>query len=39
LKIDYQHYLEKQLAPVCDGLLALYDTSFAKVCGQQMSLF
>jgi DNA polymerase-2 len=39
LKIDYQHYLEKQLAPVCDGLLALYDTSFAKICGQQMSLF
>ena len=39
LKIDYQHYLEKQLAPVCDGLLALYDTSFAEICGQQMSLF
>jgi DNA polymerase-2 len=39
LKIDYQHYLEKQLAPVCDSLLALYDTSFAKICGQQMSLF
>jgi DNA polymerase-2 len=39
LKIDYQHYLEKQLAPVCDGLLALYNTSFAKICGQQMSLF
>jgi hypothetical protein len=27
------------LAPVCDGLLALYNTSFAKICGQQMSLF
>lgn len=39
LQIDYQHYLEKQLAPVCDGLLGLYDTSFAKICGQQMSLF
>jgi DNA polymerase-2 len=39
LQIDYQHYLEKQLAPVCDGLLALYDTSFAEICGQQMSLF
>ncbi|MGK0247436.1 MAG: DNA polymerase-2 [Oleispira sp.] len=39
LKIDYQHYLEKQLAPVCDGLLALYNTSFAKICGQQMTLF
>lgn len=39
LQIDYQHYLEKQLAPVCDGLLVLYDTSFAKICGQQMSLF
>jgi DNA polymerase-2 len=39
MKIDYQHYLEKQLAPVCDGLLALYDTSFSKICGQQMSLF
>ena len=39
LQIDYQHYLEKQLAPVCDGLLALYKTSFAKICGQQLSLF
>jgi DNA polymerase-2 len=39
LQIDYQHYLEKQLAPVCDGLLALYNTSFAEICGQQMSLF
>jgi DNA polymerase II len=39
LSIDYQHYLEKQLAPVCDGLLALYDTSFAEICGQQLSLF
>lgn len=39
LKIDYQHYFEKQIAPVCDGLLALYDTSFAEICGQQMSLF
>jgi DNA polymerase-2 len=39
LQIDYQHYLEKQLAPVCDGLLSLYDTNFAKICGQQMSLF
>jgi DNA polymerase II len=39
LMIDYQHYFEKQLAPVCDGLLALYDTSFAEICGSQMSLF
>lgn len=39
LQIDYQHYFEKQIAPVCDGLLALYNTSFAKICGQQMSLF
>lgn len=39
LQIDYQHYLEKQLAPVCDGLLALYDTSFSEICGSQMSLF
>lgn len=39
LRIDYQHYFEKQIAPVCDGLLALYNTSFVKICGQQMSLF
>ena len=39
LQIDYQHYFEKQIAPVCDGLLVLYDTSFAEICGQQMSLF
>jgi len=37
--LDYQHYLEKQLAPVADGILHFVGTSFAAITGRQISLF
>ena len=40
--IDHAHYLEKQLAPVCDVVLSMLGpsaTSFAKIAGSQRSLF
>jgi DNA polymerase II len=37
--IDHEHYLVKQLAPVCDVILPFLDTSFEKIAGQQTSLF
>jgi DNA polymerase-2 len=37
--LDYQHYLEKQLAPVADGILHFLNTSFAEITGAQISLF
>lgn len=37
--LDYQHYLERQLAPVADGILGFLDTSFAAIAGQQLDLF
>jgi DNA polymerase-2 len=37
--IDYAHYLDKQIAPVCDVILPFLDTSFSRVAGAQTSLF
>ena len=37
--IDYGHYLEKQLAPVCDVVLPFLGTSFERIAGNQRSLF
>lgn len=37
--IDYAHYIEKQLAPVCDVVLAFLGTSFDRLAGMQTSLF
>ncbi|MCG8316780.1 MAG: DNA polymerase II [Pseudomonadales bacterium] len=37
--IDYDHYLERQLAPAVDGLLAELGTSLSEILNQQMSLF
>jgi DNA polymerase-2 len=37
--IDHEHYLAKQLAPVCDVVLPFVGTSFEKVAGSQTSLF
>ncbi|MEM0953654.1 MAG: DNA polymerase II [Pseudomonadota bacterium] len=37
--LDYGHYLERQLAPVADGILHFLDTSFEAICGRQQSLF
>ena len=40
-KIDYDHYIEKQLRPIADSLLTFYDTSFEDVVkgSSQSSLF
>jgi DNA polymerase-2 len=37
--LDYQHYIEKQLAPVADGILHFDGSSFAEITGRQISLF
>ncbi len=29
--IDYEHYIEKQLKPIADGILVFYDTTFSDV--------
>lgn len=37
--IDYEHYRERQLAPVADGILYFVNDSLAAITDQQMSLF
>ncbi|MDB5218699.1 MAG: polymerase, partial [Myxococcaceae bacterium] len=37
--IDTEHYLAKQLAPVCDVVLGFLGTSFERIAGLQTSLF
>ena len=37
--IDYQHYLDKQLAPAADGILQFMDTSFQSITDAQMTMF
>jgi len=37
--LDYQHYLDRQLAPAADTILHFLGTSFAQLAGTQMSLF
>ena len=36
---DYAHYLDRQLAPVADGILNLFGQSFEKLNGKQMDMF
>lgn len=36
---DYHHYLDRQLAPVADGILHFLGTSFAAVTEAQITLF
>ena len=36
---DYQHYLDKQLAPAADGILHFMDTSFGTLTDAQMDMF
>lgn len=36
---DYQHYLDKQLAPAADGILQFLDTSFAAITDAQLQMF
>ena len=37
--LDYQHYIDSQLAPVADGILHFLDVSFAQLTGDQIDLF
>jgi DNA polymerase-2 len=37
--IDYQHYLEKQLAPAADAVLPFLGERFMSIGGRQLSLF
>lgn len=37
--LDYQHYLERQLAPAAESLLHFLDKSFAQLSGRQLDLF
>ncbi|MDX2054435.1 MAG: DNA polymerase II [Polyangiaceae bacterium] len=37
--IDYEHYVERQLEPIVDGILHFLGRSFAEVAGSQMRLF
>lgn len=36
---DYQHYIDRQLAPVANGILQFLDTSFEAVSTTQLSMF
>ncbi len=36
---DYQHYVDKQLAPVADSILYFLDTTFAKITARQLDAF
>ncbi len=36
---DYNHYIDKQLAPVADSILYFLDTSFAQITDRQMNVF
>lgn len=36
---DYQHYIEKQLAPAADGILQFLNTSFSTITDAQMQMF
>ena len=36
---DYQHYVDKQLAPVADSILYFLDTSFERITARQLDVF
>ncbi len=37
--LDYDHYIDKQLAPAADGILQFLNTSFAQITDAQMQMF
>jgi len=37
--LDYQHYVDRQLEPVADGILAFVGSSFAALTERQIGLF
>jgi DNA polymerase-2 len=39
LPLDYEHYIDRQLMPVVDGILNLLGDSFARLTDQQLGLF
>ena len=38
-KIDYQHIIDRQLAPVADGILYFLEDSLASIIDRQMAMF
>ncbi len=38
-QLDYQHYVDKQLAPVADGILGFVGSSFRALTDKQIGLF
>ena len=38
-QLDYQHYVDKQLQPVADGILGFVGTSFSALTDRQFDLF
>ena len=37
--LDYQHYVDRQLEPVADGILGFVGTSFRALVDKQIDLF
>ena len=37
--LDYEHYQERQLAPVADGVLQFLGTSFGALTDRQLAIF
>jgi DNA polymerase-2 len=37
--LDYQHYVDRQIAPVADGILGFVGTSFSELTDKQIGLF
>jgi DNA polymerase-2 len=37
--LDYQHYVDRQLMPIADGILGFVGSSFSALVGRQMDLF
>ncbi|OED38458.1 hypothetical protein AB833_19905 [Chromatiales bacterium (ex Bugula neritina AB1)] len=37
--LDYQHYVDRQLAPVADGILHFFETSYEAITSAQFELF
>ena len=37
--LDYQHYVDRQLAPVADGILGFVGSSFSALTEKQIGLF
>ena len=37
--LDYEHYRDKQLAPIADAILQFEDTSFAALTDRQLAIF